>query len=156
MSVAGTIGMTVDGDGSGEVVVEVTLDADAVRRVGDVEEEIRTSDLRTAGWEVDGPLAVEGGGQRLRVSHPFRTTAEAESIFRSLATEAGPFGAVEVDQRRGFWSTTTDFEGWTPARTDKCRDDRRVLIDCGLFAGLRGHRQGGARRIDGDQMRGGK
>lgn len=104
-----TVGVSVDDDGSGQIAVDVVLDADAVRRVGDVKEEIRTSDLRAAGWEVEGPQPVDGGGQRLRVSRPFNTPQEAEAIFRSLATPESPFGRVDIDQRRGFWSTKTTF-----------------------------------------------
>lgn len=104
-----TVGLTLGADGTGEVVVEAVLDREAVRRVGDVGEEIRTADLRAAGWVVEEPEQLDDGGARLLIRRPFSDLAAAEAALRSLATGGGPFGTVEIDQRRGFWSTTTTF-----------------------------------------------
>lgn len=104
------VGIRVAEDGSGAIAVAVVLDAEAVKRAGNVREEIRTADLEAAGWSVDGPTALDGGGQRVEITRRFATPEEGEEVFRSLATEVGPFGDVRITQQRGLWSTTTAFD----------------------------------------------
>lgn len=103
-----TVGVRMGADGSGAIVVDVVLDDDAVARIGDLRAEVRTADLEQAGWIVEGPTPVDGW-QRLRLSHSFADAEEGERLFRSLATDDGPFGDVHLDQKRGFWSTETTF-----------------------------------------------
>ncbi len=45
----------VDDGGSGHVVVDVALDAEAVAQVPGLSDELRTDDLAAAGWAVEGP-----------------------------------------------------------------------------------------------------
>lgn len=104
------VGVRLAEDGSGEISVAVDLDAAAVKRAGNLAAEIRTADLEEAGWEVDGPTSTDDGGARLVVRRSFLTPAEGEAVFRSLATEESPFGAVRIKQSRGWWSTTSTFE----------------------------------------------
>lgn len=110
------VGLTIDEDGTGSLSVAVELDAEAARRAGNLRQEIRTADLEAAGWRVEGPSPVDGGGQRLVVTRPFTTTAEAEGAFRSLATEEGPFGRTRIRQSRGIWATQTTFESTVDLR----------------------------------------
>lgn len=124
-----TVGVRLAGDGGGEVSVEVVLDAAAAKRAGNLTAEIRTDDLREAGWIVEGPKSTDDGGARLVVRRPFATAAEGEAAFRSLATEESPFGTVRIEQRRGWWTTTSAFEAEVDLRGGLAAFGDQALTD---------------------------
>jgi hypothetical protein len=108
-------------DGSGTVEVAVALDADAVRRLPDRDDDgkstakdlealVRTDDLAAAGWRVTGPVA----GDRftwISVTKPFGTPAEATEVLAEITGPDGPLHGWHVERQAGFGRTRYRFEG---------------------------------------------
>lgn len=97
--------------GGGEVRATVSLDRDAARRVPDLAEQLRTEDLRAAGWRIDGPRPAPAGGAVVRASKPFSSAAGAARAVEELSGGAGPFGSLRVTTERTFWKTRTAVRG---------------------------------------------
>jgi hypothetical protein len=109
--VSTSIGVDARADGSGVVRATVTLDRDAVAQAGDLAGRLRVDDLRAAGWRIEGPRAVAGGGSEVRAAKAFATPAEATTIVSQLAGEDGPFQSFRLRRSRSFLKTRTSFSG---------------------------------------------
>ncbi|MFP5377356.1 MAG: hypothetical protein ACLGIO_11340 [Acidimicrobiia bacterium] len=94
--------------GTGRVRATVTLDREAARQVPDLADQLRADDLAAAGWELDGPRAVAGGGVTVRATKPFATPAGAN---RALEELGAPFASLRLRVDRGWWSTSAALEG---------------------------------------------
>ena len=103
-----TVDVAVAEDGSGEVAVTVRLDDEALARVPDVDGDgtsgladlaalVRTEDLVAAGWTVGEPAESGEGGAALRVTRPFGTPDEADTILAELT---GPSGVLRGPRRQ--------------------------------------------------------
>jgi hypothetical protein len=122
-----TVTVDVAHDGSGTVEVAVGLDADAVGRLPDLDDDglstvtdlaalVRRADLVAAGWEVADPAAGDGDMAWIRATKPFGTPEEADRI---LAEVAGPDGALrdlQVSRAPGFGRTSYGFSGTVDLR----------------------------------------
>jgi hypothetical protein len=95
-------------DGGGHVRATVTLDDEAARQVPDLAEQLRVDDLEAAGWEVDGPTPLAGGGATVSATKPFATSEGASRALRELG---GGFGTLRLRVDRSFWKTTSTLEG---------------------------------------------
>jgi hypothetical protein len=98
-------------DGRGDVQVTAVLDREAARMMGDVDERLRTADLRRAGWEVDAPEVRSDGSVEVVVRHGFAGPGDAQRVLADVAGDGGPFRGFVVRQRHTFWRTTTSFAG---------------------------------------------
>lgn len=107
------IDVAVDADDphDGELVATVTLDADAARRLPDLEDQLAVDDLTAAGWVVEGPDAVDGGGVRVVARHGFSDPEDLAALADQLSGENGPFEDFELKQERSFLRTRTTFTG---------------------------------------------
>jgi hypothetical protein len=116
--------VTVDvaGDGSGTVEVAVGLDADAVGRLPDLDDDglstvtdlaalVRRADLVAAGWEVADPAAGDADMTWIRAAKPFGTPEEADRILVELAGPDGALGDLHVSRAPGFGRTSYGFSG---------------------------------------------
>ncbi|MGH9244933.1 MAG: hypothetical protein ACRD29_11575 [Acidimicrobiales bacterium] len=97
--------------GGGTVTVGVGLDDDAVSRVTDPSELVRSNDLEEAGWTVTGPVRQGDGFTWFRATKPFETPEEATAIFGEISGENGPFQGFELVRDRSFARTDLRFEG---------------------------------------------
>jgi hypothetical protein len=97
--------------GDGTVTVALTLDREAVARVGDVAHQLRVADLRRAGWNVTGPVSAPSGAQTVTLSKPFRDAAGAATLFTQLTGPTGPLHGLRVQRHPGFSSTRTRVSG---------------------------------------------
>jgi hypothetical protein len=103
------VAVEVQEDGSGFVSVAAGLDADAMRRVPGIAEELRLDDLEATGWEVQ-PFAEEDDGFTwIRVRKPFATPEEAEQVLSEIAGEHGPMRGFSVTRERSFGRTEYGF-----------------------------------------------
>jgi hypothetical protein len=100
--------VTVDEDGSGELVVTVVADAELVREAPDLAEDVSIDDLVANGWEVDGPASTDDGGLRLVLEHSFTSPEEASALLESLG---GPVQEMTIDQTRSFARLATNVDG---------------------------------------------
>lgn len=103
--------VSVNPNGTGQVGVQVTLDADAAKAVPNVAEMLRTSDLIQAGWTVDDPESLDDGGTRVGVHHPFSSPSEADGLLLQLTGPDGPFRNFHVAQQRSWFRSSTSFSG---------------------------------------------
>ncbi len=84
------VGVTMAADGSGEVAVVATVDADVVAQVPGLAASLQLPDAAAAGWTVEGPSAPEAGGLTVTLRHPFATAEEATALLRSLGPPFNP------------------------------------------------------------------
>lgn len=77
----------VNADGSGTLSVGVGLDDKALARLGDPNAQIKTDDMRAAGWTVGAPAKEADGMTWIRGSKPF---ADAAELNRVIAELTGP------------------------------------------------------------------
>lgn len=89
------VNVAMNADGTGEVVVVATVDADVVNQVPGLAGSLRLDDATAAGWMVEGPTAVDGGGLTVTLRHPFASAAEASNLVNSLGP---PFAAIVLDR----------------------------------------------------------
>ena len=116
-----SVGIDAEADGTGRVRAAALLDDEAVDRLvgeaagdpatSDPATRIKVDDLRSAGWTVTGPRPTDDGGLEVVATHPFDDVAEARRLLSEIAGDPGPFRDVTLRQDRGFFKTTTAFEG---------------------------------------------
>ena len=102
--------VTVEGNGSGTVTQAIGLDAAALARVGDLDQQLAVSDLEAAGWTVDDPV-TEGDTTWVRAHHDFADADEANLLLAQLSGPKGPYKDLVVTRTSGLLSTTTKLEG---------------------------------------------
>ena len=105
------VGINVGANGAGTVSVTATLDHDAAAAVPDLAQTLQTADLRQAGWHIDGPTPVTGGGTTLVVTKAFSNPAEAVEVLGELSGPSGPFRDLDVVRDSSLLGTTTTFTG---------------------------------------------
>lgn len=82
-------------DGSGEVSLAVSVDADVVQQVPGLEGSLSLTDAIANGWVAEGPAATDDGGLGLTLRHPFTSVAEASNVLTSLGP---PFTGISLAQ----------------------------------------------------------
>ncbi|HET6836164.1 MAG TPA: hypothetical protein VFH30_20045, partial [Acidimicrobiales bacterium] len=120
-----TVAVDVADDGSGTIEVAVGLDADAVGRLPDLDDDgrstaadlaglVRTDDLAAAGWHVSDPAAdpsADDGAVWIRATKPFGTPEEAGRVLGEITGTDGPLRDLRVDRDDSFGRTRFTFEG---------------------------------------------
>ena len=121
-----TVDVDVAEDGSGTVEVAVGLDADAMSRIPDLDDDgvsgpadlaalLRVEDMAAAGWDVGEPEAPaegdEGGMTWVRATKPFGTPDEAVAVLSEVTGAEGALRDMSLARSTGFGSTSFDFAG---------------------------------------------
>ncbi len=103
------VDVAVEPDGTGTVTVVATADAELVRRVPSLAEDLVLDDVRDAGWVVTGPAPTATGGLSVTFTHDFVSADEATNLLRSLgppfnrmALQRGTPGDEITDQLSGL------------------------------------------------------
>jgi hypothetical protein len=78
------VGMTMNADGTGEIVVTATVDADVVAQAPNLADALMLPDAQEAGWTVEGPTATDDGGLTITLRHTFADAIEATNLLRSI------------------------------------------------------------------------
>lgn len=104
-------GVDVGRDGRGHVTAGLGLDADAVKEVGDLRTALRVDDLRSAGWDVQGPRKEDDGLTWVRVSKPFADPADAAATMAELSGPDGPFRDFRIVRTKSLLRSRTTFTG---------------------------------------------
>ena len=99
----------IDDDGSGEVTVVFSADADAVARVPELAEGLRLNDVRDAGWAVDGPISRAGGGVEIRAVKKFESSSQLPAVLAEIAGEDVIFSGLALEQTRSFAESAYEF-----------------------------------------------
>lgn len=107
--------ITVQRAGGGQVAVSVTLDDDAVDRLGgDLGAVLELDDLRAAGWSIEGPEAAEGGGSVVSARKAFAGWDHAVEVLEEVTGAGGPLRELELGRETGLTRT----EWWFEATAD--------------------------------------
>jgi hypothetical protein len=104
------VDVRVEEDGSGAVTVGVGLDDAALRRAGNLDEQLRVDDLRAAGWYV-APPTREGEVTWVRATKQFATPEQAAAIFAEISGPQGAFRDFEVTREESTFGTTYSVDG---------------------------------------------
>lgn len=88
-----TAAVTMTPDGSGEMVITSTVDADVVAQVPGLANSLSLDDATAAGWVVEGPVTNDDGGLVITIRHPFASADELTNLLQSLGP---PFVNVTV------------------------------------------------------------
>ena len=105
-----TTTVTVADDGSGTVLVEVELDAEAFERVDDLDTQLRTADLEASGWQVEAPEPTAGGGRRVRVTKPFADPDQAALVLAEITGPDTVLTGATVQRSKQFARVEQSFE----------------------------------------------
>ena len=97
-------------NGRGTVTQAVGFDDDALRRVGDLDQQLRVDDLTQAGWTVD-PAVKEGDTTWVRAHHAFADPAQATALVGQLSGPDGPYRDVLVERSESLLSATYSVSG---------------------------------------------
>jgi hypothetical protein len=103
--------VTVAADGSGLLVTHVTLDAEALARVGGVDkatQQIPVSDLEAAGWKVGPWVNGEGGGVTREFAHPFANESDLANRLVDLFGAQGAVRSPEFSRNKGWLDTSSE------------------------------------------------
>lgn len=91
-------------DGTGEVTVTATADADVVTHAPGLAADLRFDDATAAGWTVEGPTETEKGGLTVTLRHPAASAEEATNLLASLGP---PFVGVTLARTVGVEDEVT-------------------------------------------------
>jgi len=102
--------VTMQGNGQGTVTQGVGFDDAALRRVGNLDQQLHVDDLAQAGWTVD-PAVKEGDTTWVRAHHPFSSPAEATRLVGQISGPDGPYRDVVVKHSDGLLSSSSSVTG---------------------------------------------
>lgn len=85
-----TISLEVNRNGTGKVIVTAIANKAILDAAPELAADIRTDDLVTAGWKVEGPTPTDDGGLRLEISRGFQDPTEATLILGQVNGPRGP------------------------------------------------------------------
>jgi hypothetical protein len=102
--------VSMQSNGHGTVTQAVGFDDAALRRVGDLDQQLHVDDLEAAGWSVD-PAVKEGDVTWVRAHHSFSSAAEATSLVGQLSGPDGPYRDVLVRHSDGLLSSSSSVTG---------------------------------------------
>jgi hypothetical protein len=135
-----TVTIAVNDDGSGFVLVNVALDAEAVQNAeaggGRLEERVRVADLDAAGWRVSPWKRAQDGSATLSVRKNFSDAEDVAGIFEEVNGKDGPLRGVALERDRSLLSTRYELTGVA----DLSQLTAAVTADPELAAQLSGQR----------------
>jgi hypothetical protein len=100
--------ITMRDDGSGTLRTTITVDADAVQRLGgstNLAQTVPLDDLRAVGWTISAWTRGARSSETVTLSHPF---VDQRDLARRVVDLAGPHGILQdpmVTHDRGWFST---------------------------------------------------
>jgi hypothetical protein len=93
------------------VTVRIGFDDDALRRVPNLLQSLKTDDLKTAGWTITGPAKQPDNFTRIEASKNFANPEEASKVFGELSGTGGPVRDFSITRTRSFAHTKFTFKG---------------------------------------------
>jgi hypothetical protein len=78
------VDLTIGADGTGELVVTATADAEVVEQAPGLAGDLRFDDAEAAGWTVAGPDPTDSGGLTVTLRHTVSSPKEATNLLASL------------------------------------------------------------------------
>ena len=109
----------------------VGLDADALRQIPDLAQQLRVDDLKKAGWTVVGPRKEGDGRTWVRASKSFSNAADARRVVAELNGPGGPFRDFSLSRHHSFLRTKTSFAGTVDLAGAGALADQRLMQQLG-------------------------
>lgn len=106
-----TVDVAVAANGRGTVTVTARLDADAARRVPDLDRTLLVKDLATTGWRITGPDRFPDGGVEVSAEHGFDRVEQLGAVMDQLTGGKGPFRGFSLRRSHSFAKTTFHLTG---------------------------------------------
>lgn len=101
------VDVNVTEDGSGTVTVTLAFDDEVVEAAPELLDGLRTSDLASAGWTIDGPTESESGQSVIvMASKDFASPDHLAGVLQEIAGDTGVFNDFAVTRERSFARTT--------------------------------------------------
>ena len=99
------VDLTIGADGTGELVVTATADAEVVEQAPGLAGDLRFDDAEASGWTVAGPDPTDDGGLTVKLRHPVTSPEEATNLLASLGPPfVDPRLARTVDGDEVTWT----------------------------------------------------
>lgn len=95
------VDVVMEPDGTGAVTVTVTADEELVAQVPDLVDDLRLDDAVANGWQVEGPVPLDGGGVQLVLSHPFSSATELANVLTSVGPPLTQMAAARTEGADG-------------------------------------------------------
>lgn len=96
------VDVTVDSNGSGEVLVSVTMDGGDVVSAVDIMSNLEIGDMKDAGWAVADVEALDNEKARVKASKKFESVEQLQMILHELAGVNTIFSNVELTREHVF------------------------------------------------------
>ena len=125
------VGVDTHANGSGVVRAGVGLDADALRQIPDLAQQLRVDDLKRAGWTVVGPRKESDSRTWVRASKGFADAAGARRTVAELNGPNGPFKDFRLSRSHRFLRTKTSFAGTVDLSGAGAFADQRLIQQLG-------------------------
>jgi hypothetical protein len=106
-----SIDVNMKADGSGTITVTATADSDIVKQAPHLVEDLRLTDLRAAGWTIQGPAPTPSGGLQIVLTHTFKTPKQAMAILADLNGPSGPLKSIRLSRTKKGDTTTFTLGG---------------------------------------------
>lgn len=106
------VSVSVGEDGSGVVMTEVVLDAEATERLVDLDDAtLLLNDLAQTGWDINPPGGTPEGGTVLRAQKTFGTAAQFAEVMNDLSGPEGVFRGFELVRTQTFGRVEYEVRG---------------------------------------------
>jgi hypothetical protein len=89
------VDLVIGADGTGQLTVTATADAEVVEQVPGLAADLRFDDAVAAGWVVEGPNPTDDGGLTVVLRHDVTSAADATNLLAGLGP---PFADVRLDR----------------------------------------------------------
>lgn len=106
-----TVAVRATAEGGGDISATVSLDEEAAAQIPDLAEQLRVSDLESAGWRIEGPVPAAGRRTEVSATRSFASPAEAARAIEELSGADGPFGSLRLTRTRSLLKTRTSLAG---------------------------------------------
>jgi hypothetical protein len=87
------VDLVIGADGTGQLTVTATADAEVVQQVPGLAADLRFDDAVAAGWVVEGPTATDDGGLSVVLGHDVTSADDATNLLAGLGP---PFADVRL------------------------------------------------------------
>lgn len=89
------VDLQLGADGTGQLTVAATVDAEVVRDAPGLADDLRFDDAVALGWVVDGPTPTNDGGLAVTLRHPVTSADDATNLLAGLGP---PFVEVRLER----------------------------------------------------------